>query len=49
MSKLIIVVFLLAVLTPALCIDPPVYNISYHITFDDTFIVNNTKYQVNGQ
>lgn len=49
MSKSLIVVFL-AILYTALCDpSPPLYNFSYHVTFDDTFIVNDTKYQVNGQ
>lgn len=48
MNKSLIVVFLVILYT-ALCVDPPNYNFSYHITFDDTFIINDTKYQVNGQ
>lgn len=32
-----------------LAIDPPVYNFSFHVTFDEIFVVNNTNYEVNGQ
>ncbi len=39
----------LAICFIAFAAEPPNYNYSYHITFDDTFIVNQTKYQVNGQ
>lgn len=28
---------------------PPIYNNSFHITFDETYVVNSTHYRVNGQ
>lgn len=33
----------------SLAIEPPVYNFSYHVTFDEIFVVNKTNYEVNGQ
>ena len=47
--KISMIVVLLAIIFTALCVDPPAYNFSYQVTFDDTFVVNGTKYQVNGQ
>lgn len=32
-----------------LSVDPPTYNFSYHITFDETFTSENKTFEVNGQ
>ena len=46
MNRLLI---LLAVLAMSLAIEPPVYNYSYKINFDESFIQNKTTFRVNGQ
>jgi hypothetical protein len=47
--KLSLVAIFFAICFTAFAAEPPVYNFSYHITFDDTFIVDNKSYTVNGQ
>lgn len=42
-------ILLLFLIASCLAIDPPVYNFSFHVTFDEIFVVNNTNYEVNGQ
>ena len=46
---------ILSILVLALCVgvlsdpSPPLYDFSYYSSFDDTFVVNGTNYEVNGQ
>lgn len=43
------IIVIAALLCFVLAIDPPVYNFAYHINFDESWIVNKTIYEVNGQ
>lgn len=47
MNKILIT--LLVILGGVFCAEPPIYNFSYFISFDDAFIVNGTRNQVTGQ
>lgn len=39
----------MALVLVVVTVTPPNYNYSYHITYDETFIINKTNYKVNGQ
>ena len=49
MNTTISTLILITLAVGCLAVDPPIYNFSYHITFDDIFVVNGTNYEVNGQ
>ncbi len=40
---------LIVLLVGVLAVDPPVYNYAYHISYDETFVVDKVAYRVNGQ
>lgn len=44
-----ILLLVLAFAAVSLSVNPPVYNYSYHIAFDQAYTVNSTVYRVNGQ
>ena len=44
--KIVLILVLLAIVNS---IDAPIYNYSYHIAYDETFVIDSVNYKVNGQ
>lgn len=49
MKSIIFLCLALCLIKGVVSVDPPTYNFSYHVTFDEVFTVNGTDYEVNGQ
>jgi len=48
MNKMIAIAIWSILIFTVTAVDPPVYNFSYHIAFDETYTVNKSSYEVNG-